>query len=205
MTSACRPCHLCAMTSLADKKDFILQFEERLAFDLSREVMEAPKLSFWVVFIPIFLVYHVFQHKKVVEGRKAFARNYLAARKQALEESADFVRKGRRPQVPEIVRDSELPAPARGPFKELLTLLVAHYTDLLRAEGEDFGALVRSAYKSRTNYLIFLNRLSQCEGGLNKALMPQLKDKVIGVGEVMKRMEAASEKLQRERAACIFP
>ena len=192
------------MTSLADKRDFILQFEERLAFDLSREVLEAPKMSFWMIFIPIILLYHVFRHKRVVEGRKTFARNYLVSRKRALEESADFVRRGTRPQIPEIVRDSELPVQARGPFKELLTLLVEHYTDLLRAQGEDFEALVRSAYKSRANYLLFLNRLSQCERGLNKALMPQLKDQVNGAGEVMKKMEAASEKLRRAKAEQIF-
>jgi hypothetical protein len=192
------------MTSMADKKDFILQFEERLAFDLSREVLEAPKLNFWVIFIPIFLVYHVFQHKRVVEGRKSFARNYLASRRRALDESADLVRKVSRPEIPEIVRDSELPVQARGPFKELLTLLVEHYTDLLRAEGDDFETLVRSAYKSRANYLLFLNRLNQCERGLNKALMPQFKDKASDVSDVMKKMEVASEKLQRERAARIF-
>jgi hypothetical protein len=59
------------MTSLADRKDLTLQLEERFAFDLSREVMEAPTFSFWMIFIPIFLVYHVYQHKRIVEGRKS--------------------------------------------------------------------------------------------------------------------------------------
>lgn len=192
------------MHSVADKRDLILQFEERMAFDLSREVMEAPKLSFWVVFIPIFLIYHVFQHKKVVEGRKAFARNFLAARKQALEEGADFLKKGGRPRIPELVRDSGLPVQARGPFKELLTVLVEHYADLLRAEGDDFESLVRSAYRRRADYLLFLNRLGQCERGLNQALMPHLRDQVSGAGEVIRKMEAASEKLRRARAEQIF-
>ena len=53
-----------------------------------------------------------------------------------------MVRKGGRPEIPEIVRDSELPVQARGPFKELLTLLVDHYTDLLRAEGDDFEPVI---------------------------------------------------------------
>ena len=192
------------MTSVSDKKDLILQFEERFAFDLSREVMEAPKLSFWMILIPIFLVYHVYQHKRIAEGRKSFAWNYLVARKQALEESADFVKKGGRPRIAEIVRDSELPVHARGPFKELLTVLADHYADLLRAEGDDYESLVRSAYRRRADYLLLVNRLSQCERGLNKALMPQLKDQVSGAGEVIKKMEAASEKLRRERAEQIF-
>ena len=34
--------------------------------------------------------------------------------------------------------------------------------------------------------------------------MPQLKDQVSGAGEVIKKMEAASEKLRRERAEQIF-
>jgi hypothetical protein len=97
------------------------------------------------------------------------------------------VRKGGRPQIPEIVRDSDLPARARGPFKELFALLVEHYTDLLRA-----------------NSLLFLNRLTQCEQGINKALTPQLPDRVSDIREVMKKMEVASEKLQRARAVHIF-
>lgn len=193
------------MTTSAEKKGLILGFEERLAFELSKEVMEAPKLSFWVIFIPIFLIYHIFQHKKVVEGRRAFARNYLVTRKQALEESGEIVKRSRRPRVPELVRDSGLPAEARGPYGELLTLLVEHYVDLLRAEGSDFESLVRSAYRTRTNYLLFVSRLTRCEQTLNRALVPRLVNQVSGAGDVVRRMDAALEKLQRERIFRIFP
>ena len=35
--------------------------------------------------------------------------------------------------------------------------------DLLAAEGDSFEALVRSAYRNRTNYLLTLNRLNTVE------------------------------------------
>jgi hypothetical protein len=187
-----------------EKKALILEYEERFAFDLSRAVLETPKMSFWMILIPIFLLYHVYRVKRIVEGRKEFARNYLITRKRALEESLSLMEKGGNPNMQSILKDSNLPEHGKAPFKELFLLLVNHYTDLLRAYGQDTKALIRSAYKSRTNYLLFLNRLNKAEKALTDALTPKSPQGAADIAYIVKAMEIHSERIGRERAAEIF-
>jgi len=192
------------LPKLSEKKALILEYEERFAFDLSREVLETPQMSFWMILIPIFLLYHGYRVRKVVEGRKGFAKNYLITRKRALEESLSLVEKARNPNLQTIMRDSNLPEKAKGPFKELFLLLVEHYADLLRSYGHDVPTLIRSAYKSRTNYLLFLNRLNKTEKALTDALRPQAPNTAADIEFIVKAMEISTERLGRQRAELIF-
>jgi hypothetical protein len=139
-----------------------------------------------------------------VEGRKGFAKNYLITRKRALEESLSLVEKARNPNLQTLLRDSNLPEKAKGPFKELFLLLVDHYADLLRSHGHDVPSLIRSAYKSRTNYLLFLNRLNKAEKALADILRPQTANAAADIDFIVKAMEIHSERLGRERAELIF-
>lgn len=203
MKGACREEETC-VTSRVEKRDLILQYDEQFAFALSREVLKTPKLSWWTIFIPIILLYHIFQHRKVVDGRKGFTQSYLISRKRALEESLALVDKGMRPDIDAILRESALPEKAWQPFRELFALLLEHYADLLRSGGSDMVSLIRSAYKSRTNYLLFLNRLNQAEKDLNKALRPHMDEGTGEIDDVMKTMERSSESLRRQSADLIF-
>jgi hypothetical protein len=192
------------LPKLSEKKALILQYEERFAFDLSREVLETPKMSFWMILIPLFLLYHVYRVHKVVEGRKGFAANYLITRKRALEAGLSLAEKGKNPDLQSILKDSNLPEKAKGPFKELFLLLVEHYADLLRGYGHDAPSLIRSAYKSRTNYLLFLNRLSKAEKALTDTLRPKSPENSADIDFIVKAMEIHSERLGRQRAELIF-
>jgi hypothetical protein len=192
------------LPKLSEKKALVLEYEERFASDLSRAVLESPKMSFWMIFIPIFLLYHVYRVKKIAEGRKGFAKNYLVTRKRALEAGFSLAEKGRKPEIQGILKDSNLPEKAKGPFRELFLLLVEHYADLLRSHGEDVPSLIRSAYKSRTNYLLFLNRLNRAEKALTDALMPNTPKAAADIDSIVKAMELHSERLGRERAKSIF-
>jgi len=82
--------------------------------------------------------------------------------------------------------------------------MMEHYADLLGAEGSDIPALTRSAYKTRTNYLLFTNRLGQVEKRRNQALKPLLSDTMEDVAEITEKIERASEMLRREIADKIF-
>ena len=192
------------MASLNEKRAFIWEDEERFASDLASAVLQIPKLSFWMIFIPIILVYHVLQVRKIIGGRKGFAKNYLITRKRALEASLSLVEEGINPDMQMILNDSTLPEKAKGPFKELYLLLVDHYTDLLRSDGEDMPSLIRSAYKSRMNYLLFLNRMNKAEKELANILRPRTADPGADIEPIMKAMEINSERLNRERAERIF-
>jgi hypothetical protein len=191
------------MTSLTEKRDLILDHEERFAASLAREVMPAPKMNLWMILIPFILVFHVIQHRRVVEGRSLFARNYLRSRRQGLEESVRSIEKGDKPRIERMLSESALPDSARAPLGEFFRLITAHYTDLLQADGPDMRSLIRSAYRSQTNYLLFLNRLNQAEKVVNDAVRPHVAN-ARGVDEVLEAMEAASQRLRKEDAAAAF-
>jgi len=191
------------MTALLKKRDLILENEQRFADLLSREVLASPKMNIWMILIPFILIYHIVQQRRVADGRKVFARNYLRSRERALEEGVRYVENGTSPLIEKTAEAGDLPESARTPFREFMLLLTDHYMDLLRSDGRDMESLIRSAYKNRMNYLLFLKRLNQSEKALNEALRPHLTE-AGGVDEVLNAMESVSERLRREYAAAVF-
>jgi hypothetical protein len=62
-------------------------------------------MNIWMVFIPFILIYHMIQHRRVMEGRKVFIRNYLQSRKRALEESLISVERGGSPEIEKMLKE----------------------------------------------------------------------------------------------------
>ena len=103
------------------------------------------------------------------------------------------------------IKQAEIPDNTAGEYSAWIRVLCDHYADLLRAEGDSIEALVKSVYKNRTNFLLFLNRLNETEKRFNAALSPHLQTTTEGVEEIIARMEHASGVLWREEAERIFP
>jgi hypothetical protein len=74
----------------------------------------------------------------------------------------------------------------------------------MKTDGEDFASLIRAAYGSLTDYLLFLNRLNQAEQEVNKALKPDLEEPDEVINDIVSNMEVVSERLRRETAEIIF-
>lgn len=194
------------MPTLEDKKALILEYEERFAYELGRAVIPKPKLTVWMILIPIILVFHIYRHKKYVEGRRAFAANYLISRRRAADESMEAICRNRPLNLDALSDKARLPsAEARRDYCRWLTVLMAHYRDLLAAPGDDFAALVRLAYRSRANYLLTLNQLSDAEKKLNASLRPHLEKESEGIAEVIAGIERHSTRLRRAHAQTVFP
>ena len=193
------------MVSLTEKSDLIRSNETAFAYSLSLIVIEKPKISVWMILIPIILVYHMYRHKSYVEGRRAFAENFLITRNRALEAAVSSIVNGDPLSASSVVKEADIPESTRKDYAEWVRVLMTHYKDLLLCEGDSFNALVRSAYKNKTNYLLFLNILNKSEKRFNSALKPHLQATTMGVGEIIDRMEKGSEKLKHQEADRIFP
>lgn len=193
------------MSTVDQKHQIILEHEKRFADFLALQVLEKPKLSVWMILIPIIFVHYFHRIQKFNSGRSAFAENYMIVRKRALDEALDVIQTERTPDIHGLARLSTLPESVHGPNLKMLDLLVSHYTDLMRSDGDTMESLVRSFYKTRTNYLLFVNQLTQTERALNSVLKPHLADSVEGVDEIISAMEIYSEKLRRNHAETVFP
>lgn len=192
------------MNPVDRKLQEVLAYERRFAFKLGEHVLEKPKMSVWMILIPVIIVYHVFRFKKYVTGRNKFARNYMEAREQALDVARSVVAEGKPRHVDSITARMSLPAETRGPYHRLLSVLVDHYVDLLGAEGEDIDSLLRRAYRSRADYLLFFNQLAQAEKNLHAALRPHLDKGGEEIEEAILRIQEISEHMRREEASRVF-
>lgn len=192
------------MSAMDKKAQRIREYEERFAHILAIKVIDKPKLSIWMILIPIIFVYFFYQMKQAGDSRKEFAQNYLIPRMRALSEAVTICNTGKDADIDGIAKKLDLPDAARQQYAGLLKVLVEHYTELLQSDGEDCDALIRAAYKSRMNYLFFIKRLSQAEKKFTSELLPQLSEKNKDINEVISKIDACSEELRRENAEKVF-
>jgi hypothetical protein len=192
------------MAELKDKSTLILEQEEKFAITLAAQVMDKPRLSLWMILIPIFFVFYFNDLNKYKNGCKKFAEHYMIDKKRALTEAVEVVSKGREPDIRALANLSNMNSNIREKQAKILAVLVEHYIILLNAHGEDFASLIRTAYGTQTDYLLFLNRLNQAEIEVNKALKPDLQKSHEGINDIVSRMEDLSARLRRETAESIF-
>jgi hypothetical protein len=191
------------MASIKEKLDIIHRHEADFADALSVEAIERPKLSVWMILIPIVFVWYAYQLQRYAGGRKEFAKHYLLSKQRALDEAFHALDSGMKPDTEHLARLTDLPDDIRPLQAGVLNLLVEHFLGLLRADGDDYDALVRSMYRDRTTYLIFLDRLNKMENEVYAALTAKLtEDGASNAVEIVKR---ESERLRRLEAERIFP
>lgn len=158
-----------------------------------------------MIFIPFIFIFYFQDFSNYKKQRRAFIDNYLLSRKRALNEAERALTENRNPDIDAVANRSELKEKPKVKYKELLTLLMDHYTSLLNASGENFEALVKSAYgKKKMNYAVFIHQLNTAEKALNAALKPQLKKTEEGVSQTIRKIETRSEKLRRQQLEMFY-
>ena len=191
------------MKGLERKKELILQQELRFANAIGAAVFEKPKVSFWMILIPILFLYFIYRMQRFKSGRLKFDQEFMATRRKAMDLAVEAFETGVKPNMAAVARESGIADELEKPYAAWLRALVEHYDDLLAANGESFEALVRSTYHNRTNYLLTLNRLNTVEKEFYAALKPQLAA-TEGAAAVIEAIEEHSRRLRRDLAEQIF-
>lgn len=193
------------MNNLSSNKTIILKHEKQFAAKLAQKVLNKPKLSTWMIFIPFLFLFYIHDLSKFKKQRREFLDNYNLSREKALDEAYSALYENRRTDTKTLAQKADLKEKSKEQYALLLEVLAQNYTSLLSAKGNDFPSLVKSAYgKNRTNFLLFLNQLNNTEKALNKVLLPDLKKTQEGVKSVVTKIENSSEKLRRELTEEIF-
>jgi hypothetical protein len=191
------------MKGLERKKELILQRELAFANAVGAAVFEKPKVSFWMVLVPLLFLYFIYRMQRYKSGRMKFDEEFMTTRRRAMNLAFEAVETGTRPDIDRIARESGLTEALEKPYASWLKVLVDFYMDLLAANGDSFESLVRSAYRNRTNYLLTLNRLSTVEREFYAAVKPQLAA-TEGAAAVIATIETQSQQLRRDLAENIF-
>ena len=191
------------MKGLERKKELILQRELAFANAVGAAVFEKPKVSFWMVLVPLLFLYFIYRMQRYKSGRMKFDEEFMTTRRRAMNLAFEAVETGTRPDIDRVARESGLTEALEKPYASWLKVLVDFYMDLLAANGDSFESLVRSAYRNRTNYLLTLNRLSTVEKEFYAAVKPQLAA-TEGAAAVIATIETQSHQLRRDLAENIF-
>ncbi len=191
------------MKELSDKKEIILQREMAFANAVGASVLDKPKVSIWMVLIPILLLHFIYRMQSYKGKRLKFSEEFMITRRRALDIAHNAAATGGEPDIIDVVRKSSLSEPLHKPYAAWVKALADYYLDLLAAEGASFESLVRAAYSSRSNYLLTLNRLSVAEKAFHKALEPQLAA-TEGAADIISKIESHSQELRRELADHVF-
>ena len=192
------------MLKLYEKQSLILDQEKTFARSVASLVIEKPKLSIWMILIPIIFVHYFYRWNQYSEGHKKFSEDFVRTRRAALEEATAALDTNRNADPEMLVTRAKLPSQATGPYMIWVRILLEHYTDLLSAGGNTFNDLVRSAYRTKENYLLHLNSLNESEKRFDAALAPSMADTTQGVNEIVAKMEKSCRNLRREQAESIF-
>lgn len=192
------------MLKLNEKQALILDEEKKFARSVAGLVIEKPKLSIWMILIPIIFVHYFYRWNQYSEGLRKFSEDFVRTRQAALEETSAALAAKRNADAEKLVAQAKLPAEATGAYTGWIKILLEHYSDLLSADGATFGELVRSAYRTKENYLLHLNSLNESEKRFDAALVLSMADTTQGVNEIVAKMEKSCLNLRRQKAESIF-
>lgn len=193
------------MSTFPEKKDMILEKEMAFANAVSAVVIEKPTLSIWMILIPVIFVHFFYRLNKYSQGRKEFVEHFILTKKKALDEALTALESKRKPDANRLVQTANIPQGTSKTYIAWMKVLLDHYRDLLMSEGDSYESLIRSVYKNRTNYLLFLNSLSKAEKAFDNVLKPHLNNETSGVNDIVKKIETCATDLRREEASKIFP
>lgn len=191
------------MKNLEQKKELILARELAFANAIGAAVFEKPKVSYWMVLIPLLFLYFIYRMQKYKSGRMKFDEDFMVTRRRALELAVESIEGDHRIDLHQEVRQYGLSEELEKPYVSWLNALVDHYRDLLMVEGGDYDTLVREAYHTLTNYLLLLNRLNTVEKEFYAAIKPTLAA-AEGAAEIIATIEKESQQLRRDLAEQAF-
>ena len=77
-----------------------------------------------------------------------------------------------------------------------------HYGRLLEAEGKDYPSMVRNAYRTRENYMTFLEELEEVEKEVYQAATQTVKTS--SAREIASRMEETAARVRRAELNRLF-
>jgi hypothetical protein len=193
------------------KYQSILGQERSLAKAVALAVIEVKPVSAWEILIPILFFLRLFQTKR---SKETFALNFLFTKKLALEAAFTMVDLGKsreeaRKQTQEktgtvLAGDKAGLYSSKIRQKQMkeMDLLIDHYCRLLGAEGKDYPSMVRDAYRTRENYVAFLEELEGAEKEVYQAATQTVKTS--SAREIASKMEEATAKVRRAELDRLF-
>jgi hypothetical protein len=196
---------------LKKKFDLILSRERQMVKYVALQTIKPKPFSVWEVLIPIVFILGYMRSK---EQREIFAQNLMFTKKLALGAAFEMLTRDRSKEM--VMRrvasetESLLSSIPSGVYSDAIRqkqigevdLLIDHYCKLMRADGDDYAALVVNAYRTKTDYSDFQDKLALAERMVTQAARETLGHQTDN--EKVLRIETAIEKIRRQEVETIY-
>ncbi|SDP68835.1 NF038143 family protein [Desulforhopalus singaporensis] len=192
-------------TELDRKKELILGHEQDFAKQVAGEIIDKPQLALWMILIPIFFVFYYFQLKRYRNGLQDFSSNFLVTRQRTLDAVVESVAANKPVNLESVIELSSTPTAVQQQYRAWLDQLAAHFLLLLKAEGDSYEELVRSAHGKKSTYLVELKKLNRVEADFNRSLISHIPGEQDTFKTVIRSMQDCVKKIRHRQAADIFP
>jgi hypothetical protein len=158
-----------------ERRALIWHHEQVFGYELARRLIEKPKVTVWMIMLPLLFLFFIQDLKKYKAGIRGFVDGFLENKRTALDLACkslledvsldraltDFAARTR----PESADHSRL---VERQFDEI-AFLADHYRRLMMENGASYEALVQQAYGTAESYHQFLDRLFELEDGVLEA------------------------------------
>lgn len=193
------------MSTNTRKTRLIADYERDMAGRLALRVLDKPKPPLWMIFVPVFFVFFAQKMRHYSKAREDFVENYVKPRGLALDAAHDAIETGTPLEPSRILEKAgAIPEHSSRLFADWMTALTDHYRTLLDARGDTAQALIRSGYRSKTEYLLACNVLNRTENAFNESLMTKIEGDSQEIRSVVARMHESVADLRRQEADAIF-
>lgn len=183
------------------KYEMILFAEEALARQVALGVIVTSPLSVWHYLIPFMFIFDFLRRGSVISR---YAKLFMFPRKLATDAARDIIegqdQKKRLSWAEEEIKvwleSLDLYSQSlQAAHMKVVTLLMDHYTKLLRTEGDTYNDLVKNLYMSKSNYQAHFSQLKALEQEVDGAIIEKLGE----TEKLREKLLAEEEQLERMR------
>jgi hypothetical protein len=189
--------------------DLIWNQENQFAYKVAKQVLQKPKISVWLVLIPILFLYYAHKIQQYKAAVHDFSKGVMRSKILALDSAKEEIDSGKKnTHFQDAFLSEDLgnaPSVTRVRDKQIaeVALLKTHYGKLLRQQGSTYQSLIRKAYRTGADYRVFLDRLTEAEKAVHDAVLrayhPNEESK-----NVTKKMQKAAGYLRQEELKIFF-
>jgi len=183
--------------------------ENQFAYRVAKQVLDKPKISVWLILIPILFLYYAHKIQQYKAGVHGFSKGLMRTKILALDSAQEEMATGKKDEEYKeafVSKDLEnSPNVMRVRDKQIaeVEVLKTHYARLLREQGSSYQALIKKAYKTGGEYRLFLNQLAKAEGEVHDAVL-RAYHPTDEAQAVTKKMQSVTFALREEEIRIFF-
>jgi hypothetical protein len=156
--------------------ELIWSRENNFSYEVARRVLDKPKISVWIILVPILFLYYAHKIQQYKAGIKDFGKGLARSKIVALDSAAEEVKTGKKDEsFKEALATAQHTAPnaLRVRDKQIaeVELLKTHYDRLLCVRAASYRDLIRQVYGTKADYRHFLEELAAIEKEVQEAVL----------------------------------